>query len=311
MNPAKVKTVERLKQVLDDNPNLLVINYTGHNVTAMGNLRRELRQRGLNVLVARNTLMAVAAEQSGREMLKELLGGQIAFVLAGDSDDVAQFAKGYSEGVKASKVEDLKLVGGLAAADLLSADNVKALAKLPPREVLLAQLLGGMNGPIQGLVSVAGALIAALPRTLAAVAEAKQNQPDQAVGAAKPSEAADAGEASEVSEAPKETPASEAPSEATEEPPASEAPSEATEETPASEAPSETTEETPASEAPSEATEETSASEAPSEATEETPASEAPSEATEEPPASDAPSETTEETQTNEATEENQANEAN
>ena len=175
MNPAKVETVARLKQILEDNPNLLVINYTGHNVTAMGNLRRELSQRGLTVLVARNTLVAVAADGAGREPIKQLLGGQIAFVLGGDSD-VAQFAKGYSEGVKASKVEELKLVGGLAGADLLTPANLSTLAKLPPREVLLAQLLGGLNGPIQGFVSVAGALIASLPRTLAAVAEAKQNQ---------------------------------------------------------------------------------------------------------------------------------------
>lgn len=173
MNQRKQEQVANLKALLQECPNLLVINYTGFSVSAISQLRAALRSNGASMLVARNTLMAVAADQADRPALKDLLGGQIAFISSADLD-AAAMAKAYMDSIKASGTEP-RLIGGITDAETLTEAQVKALSKIPPREVLIAQFLASLNAPIAGIAVTLNSIIASLPRTLNAIAQQKQN----------------------------------------------------------------------------------------------------------------------------------------
>ena len=164
----KGKVVSELSELLKSSKATFLADYRGMDVEAVNKLRGELRPLGVDYRVAKNTLMKRAAKGTDAECLNEHLQGPTAVAFA--KEDPVAPAKVLAEMAKASKVFELK--GGILDGKLLSVDDIKALAELPSREVLLAKVLGSINAPASNFVGV----LAAVPRSLVQVLAAIQDQ---------------------------------------------------------------------------------------------------------------------------------------
>ena len=159
--PEKVAVVEDVRAKLEAADAAVLTEYRGLNVSATAELRRALRDAGGEYKVYKNTLVRFAARDLGLD-LDDLLTGPtaIAFVPKGSGDavGVAKALKKY-----ASENDALVIKGGVLGTSRIDADGVKALAEVPPREQLLAELAGCLAAPMQQFVN----LLDAVPRDFA------------------------------------------------------------------------------------------------------------------------------------------------
>jgi large subunit ribosomal protein L10 len=154
----KVAVVDEVRERFNAASAAVLTEYRGLNVAAISQLRRSLREAGGEYKIYKNTLVRFAARDLGLE-LDELLTGPTAIAfIEGDAAAVAKVLRDYGRTNPALVVK-----GGLLGTKALNADEVRALAELPSRDVLLAQLAGAMAAP---MVQFAG-LLQALPRNLA------------------------------------------------------------------------------------------------------------------------------------------------
>jgi large subunit ribosomal protein L10 len=178
--PEKVAVVTEVRERFAGADAALLTEFRGLNVKALADLRRQLRPAGGDYKVYKNTLVRFAAREMGADQLEALLTGPtaIAFV-KGDAAAVAKTLRDYARTNQALVVK-----GGLLGTKVLTAADVQALADLPPRDVLLAQLAGAFQAP---LTKMAG-LLQALPRNFAYGLKALIDQRG-ASGAAEPATA--------------------------------------------------------------------------------------------------------------------------
>ncbi len=165
----KARVIEELTEKLRGS-SVLLVDFKGMNVAQSTRLRARSREAGVDFVVAKNTLAQRAANEAGIEGLKEFLVGPTALAF---SDDPVVSAKLMAE--FAGEVEAFELKGGLLdGGRVMGSDDVVALSKLPGRDQLLAQLLGAIQAPVAGLVTVLNAPLRNLAVVLNQVAEQKQ-----------------------------------------------------------------------------------------------------------------------------------------
>lgn len=145
----------------------VLVDYKGITVTDDTALRKKLRESGVYYSVQKNTMIKLAAKQAGLSGFDEVLNGTTAIALS-DNDLVAP-AKLISE--FAEKHESFKVKAGFIEGKFASEQDVLALAKLPPKEQLVAKVLYGFNAPISGLANVLNANLRGLVVALNAIAE--------------------------------------------------------------------------------------------------------------------------------------------
>ncbi|MDI3281140.1 MAG: 50S ribosomal protein L10 [Bacillota bacterium] len=167
---AKREVVKELQEKFASSQSVVLADYRGLNVKAMTDLRRRCREAGVEYRVVKNTLARLAARQAGLEGLEELLLGPVSLAF-GYRDPVLP-AKVLSEFARDHK--ELEIKGGVLQGKVVSYEAVKALADLPPREVLLARLVGGMQAPLSGLVAVLNGPLRQLVYALEAVRKQKE-----------------------------------------------------------------------------------------------------------------------------------------
>lgn len=165
----KQRIVEELHAAWSESSAGVVAQYRGLTVAEMGLLRRRLHEQNVSLQVVKNTLARRAAEGTGFKAAEELFTGPVA--IAYGNDPVAM-AKAIADFAKEHKA--LEIRGGVLDGKMMDAAGVISLAKLPPREVLLAKLLGSMQSPISGFVRVLAEVPASFVRTLAAIRDQKQ-----------------------------------------------------------------------------------------------------------------------------------------
>lgn len=170
--PEKVAAVQEVVDKIGRAKALVLTDYRGLNVKSMTELRRTLTQAGVEYKVVKNTLTLRAAKESGIEGLDSILTGPTAIAFGYEDEVVA--AKLLAEFAKTHK--QLELKAGVLEGKVLSAQDVKALADLPSKEVLLAKLLGSMQSPISGFVNVLQGNIRNLVYALEAVRKLKEEQ---------------------------------------------------------------------------------------------------------------------------------------
>ncbi len=181
----KVAVVTEVRERFEAADAALLTEYRGLNVKALAELRRQLRPAGGEYKVYKNTLVRFAARDLGADDLVTLLTGPTAITFVkGDAAAAAKTLRDY-----ARTNQNLVVKGGLLGGKVLSAGDVQALADLPSRDVLLAQLAGAFQAP---LVKLAG-LLQALPRNFAYGLQALIDQ-GGASGAAPATDAATPGE---------------------------------------------------------------------------------------------------------------------
>ncbi len=171
---ANVQELQELVKVLEGAQAVFFCEYKGLTVEQIGEVRNKIREAKGNMRVAKNTLFKLALKEHGLPVPEEVFSGPNAFTVAyGDPVEVAKALTNY---VKASKSEALKLKGALLGRRFIDAKGVEVLATLPARDVLLAQVLGTMEAPIRGLVTVLSGTVRGLVTCLNQIAKEKEKQ---------------------------------------------------------------------------------------------------------------------------------------
>ncbi len=168
--PEKVQAVEEIRDRLDRTQGAVIADYRGLNVAEVTELRRQMREAGVEFKVLKNTLTIRAARESGLDDMVPLLEGPTA--IAFGYDDPVTPAKLINDFSKDHRALEMK--GGILDGKVLDIDAVKNLAALPGREELLAQVCRGMQGPISGMVNVLQGNIRNLVYALEAVRKQKE-----------------------------------------------------------------------------------------------------------------------------------------
>lgn len=148
----KAKKQEIVKDLIDKlsrQKAVIFSDYSGLGVSQLENLRKKLKKEGIDFRVFKKTLIDLTLQKLGLEAIRtKNLNGQIAA------------AFGYEDEIKPAKIlynfskenEKLKILAGIIGGEFFEAENIKDLAKLPPREDLLAQLAGNLSSPLSGLI---------------------------------------------------------------------------------------------------------------------------------------------------------------
>jgi large subunit ribosomal protein L10 len=173
MRPEKVNIVQDLLTKLNASPFVFITDYTGLRVDQFSELRVRLAGAGARCHVVKNTFLRRAAKDAGLPELGDLKG-QTA-IIVGDKD-VAADAKVVKTFVAEFQKPVVKL--GVIDKSVVSSDEIKAIADLPAREILLAQLLGVLQAPASRLVRTLNEPASSLARLLSAKAE-KEGAPAQ------------------------------------------------------------------------------------------------------------------------------------
>ena len=145
----KVKQVDEIKQLMESCTIAISADYSGMAVGALGDMRRALRERGVRFRVIKNSLGCQVGEAADRSWVKDIIEGPTG--IAFGFGDPVEPAKALVEFVRSTRAP-LKIRGGILGERVLTDAEVNTLALLPPREQLLAQLLGQLVAPITGLV---------------------------------------------------------------------------------------------------------------------------------------------------------------
>jgi large subunit ribosomal protein L10 len=173
----KRQAVAELAELLRSSTAMAVADYRGLKVSEMQSVRRTLRDNGVQLTVAKNRLLKIAADEAGRAELKPLLDGPTA--LATIDGDEAAMAKALADALRPYS-RTVTVRGGLLGTQAIDAAQLTQLASLPSREILLGKLAGGMAAPMTGMAGVLAANLRNLVGVLNAIADKKQASPDAA-----------------------------------------------------------------------------------------------------------------------------------
>ena len=192
--PEKVAVVDEVRQHFEQSSAAILTEYRGLKVKDLAGLRRSLRSSGGEYKIYKNTLVRLAARESGLEDLEEMLVGPTGITfIEGDAAAVAKVLRDYS------RTNPLLVIkGGVLGEKIIGPQETTALAELPSREVLLAQLAGAIAAPMQQFAALLKALPQNLAYGLAALRDTKEAEGDSAAATEAPEaavpEAAEAGE---------------------------------------------------------------------------------------------------------------------
>ena len=152
----KIDLVSELTEKMQRSQLAIVADYRGFTVAELTALRAKLRENGAEMIVAKNTLLRLAARNTGRESMEPFLEGPTAITFG--YDNIGKVAKVMLDASKAP-LKPLKLKGGVLGTTVLMADGIDAVTKLPTREQALAMVVGGIAAPVSGVVGVINAVI--------------------------------------------------------------------------------------------------------------------------------------------------------
>ncbi|GAA2097399.1 50S ribosomal protein L10 [Microlunatus panaciterrae] len=176
--PDKAAAVAELTEKFSNSAGAVLTEYRGLTVAALKQLRRSLGDEA-TYAVSKNTLTQIAARDAGIDGLDEFLSGPTAIAFI-DGDPVT-VAKGLRDFAKANPL--LVIKGGVLDGKFLSSDEVRKLADLESREVLLAKLAGGMQNALQNAVSLFAAPLSQAARVMGALETAAAADPSLIAGA--------------------------------------------------------------------------------------------------------------------------------
>lgn len=143
----KQQQVEDIKAKISTAKSVVIIDYMGLNVAEDTAFRKDLRNAGVDYQVLKNRLVKRAFNDLGFTQFDEALNGPSAVAFS-DIDAVTP-AKIITDTIR--KVNKMKLKCGLIEGEFVDEVGVKEIAAIPPREILLAKMLGSMQAPISGL----------------------------------------------------------------------------------------------------------------------------------------------------------------
>lgn len=144
----KQAVVAELDKAFAESGSVVVCHYAGLTVAEMSDLRIQMKNAGGKVRVAKNTLAKIALTGKDCEGLKEHLVGQTVLAYSEDPVAPAKVIEAY-----AKKNDKLVIIGGAMGVEILDAEGVRQLAKMPSREEVLASIVGALLAPASNLAS--------------------------------------------------------------------------------------------------------------------------------------------------------------
>jgi large subunit ribosomal protein L10 len=168
----KVEVVAGIKELFENSGAYFITDYQGLNVAKMTALRKELRENNVRYLVAKNSLFRLAAKDAGVEGLDEYFVGPTAVAFVSDDPSVA--AKILHESNKKNELPTFRVF--MVEGQLHQADEVKALADLPPRDVLLSMVVAAVEAPFSELVGTLDGFFRELIGVVDALEEKKKGE---------------------------------------------------------------------------------------------------------------------------------------
>ncbi|HWV86039.1 MAG TPA: 50S ribosomal protein L10 [Capillimicrobium sp.] len=163
----KAAAIAEIASEIQESQAVFAVDYRGISVPQAAELRAKLREADTRFRIVKNTLTERAADQAGAEALKDLLEGPTA--LAFVRGDAAAAAKAIADYARATDLLPFK--GGLMDGAALDPDQIRAISRLPSRDVLYGQLVGIVASPISGLARTLQALISGLAVQLGQIQE--------------------------------------------------------------------------------------------------------------------------------------------
>lgn len=167
----KINVVAEFKDKLANSEVAVATTYIGINVAKVTDLRNKMRAAGIEFKVYKNTLARLALREMGVEAAADLLVGPTAWAFSKDPVAPAKILKQC-----ASEVKFVSMVGGVLDGKVVNKEQLIALASLPPREVLLAHVVGTIAAPLSQFVGV----LSAVPRSLVNVLDQIRKQKEEA-----------------------------------------------------------------------------------------------------------------------------------
>ena len=154
---AKQQYVDELAEKLENAAGGVIVDYKGITVAEDTVLRKALREAGIEYIVVKNTLLRRAVDKVGITGVDDHLEGTTAIAISNDDQTApARILGKFSESCKGEK---FLLKAGYIGEEVYDEAGVKALSKIPSREVLLAQLVGSLQGPLQKLAATLQAVV--------------------------------------------------------------------------------------------------------------------------------------------------------
>jgi large subunit ribosomal protein L10 len=178
----KAAVIEEVAGQLREAQAVYAVDYRGTSVPQAAELRTRLRDADTRFRVVKNTLTERAADAAGADVLKQYLDGPTALVFVGG--DAAVAAKALADFRRASGL--LQFKGGWMGGEVLSAEQIDAIARLPSRDMLYGRLVGMVASPLTGLASAMDGLIGGLARQLQQIAERNVTEGESEERASRP-----------------------------------------------------------------------------------------------------------------------------
>ncbi|MEA2574806.1 MAG: large subunit ribosomal protein [Chloroflexia bacterium] len=172
----KKETVKEMSHLFNHSQVLIFTDYRGLRVSDLNNLRRQLRDKGVEYHISKNTLTTLAAKRAGVDQMGNLLDGPTAIAFV--TDDIPGAAKVLQDFVRTSRI--LTIRGGLAGKQVLNADQVGDLTKILPREQYISKIMGSLNMPVTSLVSVLANTVRGFLNVLNALIDKQGGAPETA-----------------------------------------------------------------------------------------------------------------------------------
>ena len=168
--PDKIAAVDQITDIFQNAKSVFVADYQGLNVEQISELRQKCREDSVQFLVVKNTLACIAAKNAGWDEMEPHLRGPSA--IAFTYEDPSSPARVISKFAKDRKKPTIKV--SLFEGGFYGPEKINAIAALPPKDVLLGQVVRGFNAPIQGLAGTLSGLLSKLVRTVDAVRASKE-----------------------------------------------------------------------------------------------------------------------------------------
>lgn len=167
---------ERIQELTDRMSRMqvaIVTDYRGLTVAELTNLRRVLREKGADFVVAKNTLTRIAAREAGREAIEQLLEGPTG--IAFGYDDIPGTATALNNFLKDLK-KDIKVRGGVLGNSVFGANDLESIASMPTREQSLARIAGGVQAPASRILGALNGVMRNIAYILRAHSEGEGSQ---------------------------------------------------------------------------------------------------------------------------------------
>lgn len=159
----KQQMINNLEESFAESNSGIATDYRGIKTADVVALRRKLRETGAEYHVVKNTLARIAAGKAGKDQISSIFEGPMAIAFV--KGDISKSAKVLTEHIAATKLA-MTIKGGFLGNKILSPSEITIIATLPSREILIAKVMGGIQGPLYGLLNQVNAPLRGLANVL-------------------------------------------------------------------------------------------------------------------------------------------------